>query len=98
MVEAELKNPDMLAMIKEQPLTCDETRDQLSLRMPVEQPSVTIEPLQPTSLRRRCPGHARIPNVRLVTMYVNLLLDIRNAQQLVNWIHYLERKVLCNNS
>ena len=61
MVEAELESSEMTDMPKQQPVIDD---DQLLQEMPVEQPNVTVEPLQPTSPNIRCSERARKANVR----------------------------------
>ena len=62
MVEAELESSEMTDMPKEQPVT---NNDQLSQEMAVEQPEVTVEPLQPTSPSIRRSERVRKANVRL---------------------------------
>ena len=62
MVEAELESSEMTDIPKEQPVTDD---DQLAQEMPVEQPNVTVEPLQPTSPSIGRSELARKDNVRL---------------------------------
>ena len=62
MVEAELKSSEMTDRPKEEPIPND---DQLPQAMPVEQPKVTVEPLQPTSPSIQCSERARKANVRL---------------------------------
>ena len=61
MVKAELKSSEMTDMPKEQPVTDDDELPQ----MPVEQPNLTVEPLQPTSPSIWHSKHARKANVRL---------------------------------